>query len=246
VQFTKRYSSGLSILAGYTYAKQITNNEGEEGAYADGGAPQGQDDNHPGQERGLGVDDVRHRITFSSIYLLPFGEGKRFANSNSRLVNAVVGGWTLTNIISWQTGFPITVQAGYDVANTGTGNWRPDRICNGALPVSQRTVSDWFDTSCFTGALLAADQLNGVYRFGNSGRGILEGPRMANIDLGLLKDFQATERLRMQFRAEFFNAFNQAHFNPDGVVTNMSAGNFGQVISAGEPRDIQFALKFNF
>jgi hypothetical protein len=246
VQFTKRYSSGLSILAGYTYAKQITDNEGEEGAYSDGGAPQGQDDNHPGQERGLGVDDVRHRITFSSIYLLPFGEGKRFANSNSRLLNAVVGGWTLTNIISWQTGFPISIQAGYDVANTGTGNWRPDRICNGALPVSQRTVADWFDTSCFTGALLAADQLKGIYRFGNSGRGILEGPRMANIDLGLLKDFQATERLRMQFRAEFFNAFNQAHFNPDGVITNMSAGNFGQVISAGEPRDIQFALKLSF
>jgi len=101
--------------------------------------------------------------------------------------------------------------------------------------LSQRTVADWFDTSCFTGALLAADQLKGICRFGNSGRGILEGPRMANIDLGLLKDFQATEHMRLQFRAEFFKAFNPAHFNPDGVVTNLSAGNLGHVISQASP-----------
>ena len=105
---------------------------------------------------------------------------------------------------------------------------------------------DWFNTSCFTDATILADQANGVYRFGNSPRSVLEGPRNSDTDLALLKDFQLGERVKAQFRAEFFNTFNQAHFDPNGVVTNMSAGNFGQVDLADAPRDIQFALKFSF
>jgi hypothetical protein len=246
VQLTKKMSHGLSILAGYTYSHSLDDNEGEEGAYADGGAGQGQDDNHPGTEYAPSVNDVRHRITFSSIYRLPFGRGQAFAGNANRFVEAIVGGWTATTIISWQTGFPITIQSGTNYANTGTGNLRPDRICNGANPVSQRTVVDWFNTSCFTDATILADQANGVYRFGNSPRSVLEGPRNSDTDLALLKDFQLGERVKAQFRAEFFNTFNQAHFDPNGVVTNMSAGNFGQVDLADAPRDIQFALKFSF
>jgi len=243
---TKKMSHGLSILAGYTYSHSLDDNEGEEGAYADGGAGQGQDDNHPGTEYAPSVNDVRHRITFSSIYRLPFGRGQAFAGNANRFVEAIVGGWTATTIISWQTGFPITIQSGTNYANTGTGNLRPDRICNGANPVSQRTVVDWFNTSCFTDATILADQANGVYRFGNSPRSVLEGPRNSDTDLALLKDFQLGERVKAQFRAEFFNTFNQAHFDPNGVVTNMLAGNFGQVDLADAPRDIQFALKFSF
>ena len=243
---TKKLSYGLSILAGYTYAHSLDDNEGEEGAYADSGAGQSQNDNDPGGEYASSVNDVRHRITFSSIYQLPFGRGKRFAGNSNRFVQAVMGGWTATTIISWQTGFPFTVQAGTNYNNTSTGNLRPDRICNGALPVGKRTVANWFNTSCFTLSTILADQSNGIWRFGNSPRSVLEGPRNSDTDLALLKDFQLGERVKAQFRAEFFNTFNQAHFDPNGVSTNMQAGNFGQVYLADPPRDIQFALKFMF
>ncbi len=250
LQLTRKMSHGLSFMAGYTWAKQITNNEGEEGGYSDGGAPLGQDDNHQGAERALGINDVRHRFTFSSIYELPFGLGKRWANQTG-LVNGLVGGWELTVIMSWQTGFPNTPAAGFDAANVGTGVARPDRLCNGNLPDGKRTVEHWFDTSCFTDDFLTADFNSGHPRFGNSGRSVIEGPGYQNWDFGLLKDFHLSERFKLQFRAEFFNSFNQAAFADFGpensysrLNTNVSSPAFGRIGAAGEPRDIQFGLKF--
>lgn len=246
VQFTRRMFNGLQFLAGYTWSKNISNNEGEEGAYADGGAPQGQNDNNPSQERGLTVNDVRHRFTFSSLYELPFGNGKRWLSHSNALVNGILGGWELTALASFQTGFPITPQSGIDSANVGTGNWRPDRICNGNLPGGDRTVTRWFDTSCFTNQFLIADNNNGIFRFGNSGRSVLTGPGIQNFDFALLKDFNITESKKLQFRAEAFNAFNHANFSADGVITYVNDSRFGSVTSASEGRDVQVALKFLF
>ena len=79
-------------------------------------------------------------------------------------------------------------------------------------------------------------------RFGNSGRSILDGPGFQNWDIGLLKDFSFGERLTMQFRAEFFNAFNMAHF--DDPVRDVTDSSIGQIFGASEPRNIQFGLKF--
>ena len=147
---------------------------------------------------------------------------------------------------SFQTGFPITPQSGIDSANVGTGNWRPDRICNGNLPGGDRTVARWFDTSCFTNEFLIADNNNGIFRFGNSGRSILTGPGIQNFDFALLKDFHITESKKLQLRAEAFNALNHANFGADGVITHVNDSRFGQVTSASEPRDVQIALKFLF
>ena len=246
VQFTRRMSNGLQFLAGYTFAKNISNNEGEEGGYSDGGAPLGQNDNNQKGERGLTVNDVRHRVTFSSMYELPFGKGKRWLGNANALVNGILGGWELTAIASFQTGFPITPRSGTDFANVGTGSFRPDRICNGNLPGGDRTVARWFDTSCFTNEFLIADNNNGIFRFGNSGRSILTGPGIQNFDFSLLKDFHITESKKLQFRAEAFNALNHANFGADGVITTVNDSRFGRVTSASEPRDVQIALKFIF
>lgn len=246
VQLTKRMSNGLQLLAGYTWSKNISNNEGEEGGYADGGAPLGQNDNDPSQERGLTVNDVRHRFTVSGLYELPFGTGKRWLSHPNAVVNGILGGWELTALASFQTGFPITPQSGYDSANVGTGNWRPDRLCNGNLPSDQRTIARWFDTSCFTNQLLIADNNNGIFRFGDSGRSVLTGPGIQNFDFAMLKDFHITESMKLQFRAEAFNALNHANFGADGVITSVNDPRFGRVTSASEPRDVQFALKFLF
>jgi hypothetical protein len=167
------------------------------------------------------------------------------SHSNA-FVNGVLGGWELTAVTSFQTGFPITPQSGIDTANVGTGNWRPDRICNGNLPGDQRTVARWFDTSCFTNEFLIADNNNGIFRFGNSGRSVLTGPGIQNFDFALLKDFHFTESKLLQFRAEAFNALNHANFGADGVITSVNDSRFGQVTDASEPRDVQVALKFLF
>ncbi|MFN7993552.1 MAG: TonB-dependent receptor [Bryobacteraceae bacterium] len=246
VQLTRRMARGIQFLAGYTFAKNISNNEGEEGGYSDGGAPLGQNDNNPAMERGLTVNDVRHRVTFSSLFELPFGKGKHWLSQSNRLVDGILGGWELTALASFQTGFPITPQSGIDSANVGTGNWRPDRVCNGNLPSDQRTIARWFDTSCFTNQFLIADNANGIFRFGNSGRSVLTGPGIQNFDFALLKNFALTESKRIQFRAEAFNALNHANFGADGVITHVNDSRFGQVTSASEGRDVQIALKFLF
>jgi hypothetical protein len=246
VQFTRRMSNGLQLLAGYTFAKNISNNEGEEGGYSDGGAPLGQNDNDPRNERALTVNDVRHRFTLSGMYELPFGKGKRWLSGANAVVNGIVGGWELTALASFQTGFPITPQSGMDSGNVGTGNWRPDRICDGNLPSDQRTVARWFDTNCFTNQFLIADNNNGIFRFGNSGRSILTGPGIQNFDFAMLKDFRITEAIRLQFRAEAFNALNHTNFGANSVVTSVNDSRFGTVTGASEPRDVQIALKLLF
>src|SRR5438094_597574 len=148
----------------------------------------------------------------------------------------------MTENTSFQTGFPITPSTGFDVANIGTGDWRPDRTCNGSLPPSERTVEHCYNTTCFTDQFLLADLGAGHPRFGNSGRSVLDGPGFQNWDFAALKDFSFGERLKLQFRAEFFNAFNQAHFSdPVKDITDPSAG---QIFGAGEPRNVQFGLKF--
>jgi hypothetical protein len=246
VQFTRRMASGLQFLAGYTFSKNISNNEGEEGAYVDGSAPYGQNDNDPRNERALTVNDVRHRFTFSSLYELPFGKGRRWLANSNAFVNGILGGWEFTALASFQTGFPLTPLSGFDYANVGTGTPRPDRLCNGNLSGDKRTLSHWFDTSCFTNQFLIADNNNGIFRFGNSGRSLITGPGIQNFDFALLKDFHITESKKLQFRAEAFNALNHTNFGSESVVMTIGDSRVGQVTGASEPRDVQFALKFLF
>jgi hypothetical protein len=226
----------------------LSNNEGEEGAYADNGGPTGQNDNNPGQEYAPSVDDVRNRFTIGGVYDLPFGPGKRFASGTSGFVNALIGGWEFSPNFQWQSGFYWTPLSGFDYANVTTGSWRPDRICNGNN--GPKTVAEWFDTSCYTTALLQADYNNGIYRFGNSSRSTILGPGIFNLDFGLYKNFKLSERFTMQFRSEFYNAINKADFGnaitSNVLSTNLTSGNYGQVVAAGPAREIQFGLKLLF
>ena len=97
-------------------------------------------------------------------------------------------------------------------------------------------IARYFNTSVFVP--------NAIGTFGNSGKNILRAPRFFGNDAGLLKSNQITERIGLQFRAEFFNLFNKVNFN--GPSTNASSSSFGQITSAGDPRILQLALKLQF
>ena len=127
--------------------------------------------------------------------------------------------------------------------NTGSGSQFPNRIGSGELPSDQRSIDRWFDISAFA----APPQ----YTFGNSGRNILYGPGTKQIDLSLFKSFSFTEKRRVEFRAEAFNAFNTPQFNNPNA--SIGFGGVAKIISAGNPtvyqrtsRQIQLALKVYF
>ncbi len=239
-KLTKRFSHGLTFLAAYTLSHSIDEEEGNEGFSGGVGNTSAQNDNNRRGDRGRSYTDIRHRFVYSYIWQLPVGSGRRFLNRGG-WVDQVLGGWEFSGIVSFQSGFPISVQSSQDFSNTNSTNARPDRICNGT---GHKMVNSWFDTSCFSLTALQASLANGTPRFGNSGRNILDDPGLNNWDVALLKNFSLSERFKLQFRAESYNLFNQAHFgHPNTVIGTSTAGQIG---SAGEPRDIQFGLKLSF
>src|SRR5262249_20349739 len=149
------------------------------------------------------------------------------------------GGWEFSPVFTWQGGLPLTINQTQIVNIGGERRDRPDRIADGKLSSSQRTVDQWFDTNAFVA--VTRNTPNEI--FGNSGVGILRGPGLVNLDFNLAKDFALTENYRLQFRGEFFNAFNHANFGVPGVTLGVG---FGQIVSAADARVIQFALKLKF
>jgi hypothetical protein len=216
----KRFANGLSLLANYTWQKTIddfgwTNSANRRYDYA------------------VSNDDVTHVLKFSNIYELP-----RFGLSGfaGRLLN----GWSLNSIVLWQSGFPFSIGSGVDNSFTGIGRDRADFL-GGEAQLSYgrphgEMIQEWFETSLFA--------VNAPGTFGNSGRNNLRGPHFFNTDFSVIKDTRILENTSLQFRAEFFNIFNNVNFN--GPVTNRSSGQFGRITSAQDPRILQFALKLVF
>jgi hypothetical protein len=147
----------------------------------------------------------------------------------------VAGGWSINGIAMMRTGAPLQVQAANNLLNTGANN-RANKTCSD-LSYPKR-VGQWFDTSCF------ADPTD-PYTFGNARTGAVRGPDFVNFDLSAFKSFRFTERHQLEFRAEFFNALNNPHFN--NPVVNRSSGDFGRITSTIlTPREIQLGLKYRF
>ena len=230
----KRYSHGLVFSGSYTFAKSIDTGGGSLSNFSDqtNGAPQ-----YTGNiaaERGLSSFDVRHRFVLNGIYELPLGRGKAFLGSADGIAQKLVGGWQLNSIIVLQSGRPATPVLPFDRSNTGANTDRPNRI--GDPNTGPKTPDEWFNTDAF--ALQPAGQ------FGNAGRGIINGPGYDAVDLSAVKMTPITERLNLEFRAEAFNLFN--HTNFDLPNRQFGSPTFGQIFSANDPRELQFAVKLHF
>jgi Carboxypeptidase regulatory-like domain/TonB dependent receptor/TonB-dependent Receptor Plug Domain len=224
----KRFSSGLQFLAAYTYGHWLDEYSGD---------PTGTSDVTvvPGNQQVLNNYassdfDRRHRFVFSGIYDLPSYKG------SSGLLKQVANGWELASVITLQSGIPFSVLTNA----TAFVQARADSVagCNpGQRGSVNSRLAEYFNTACFAPATAVGD-------FGTSGRNILRGPDQKNVDISIVKFFPIGDR-RIEFRSEFFNAFNNVSFaNP---VNILASENVGQIVSTSTgPRVIQFALKFSF
>jgi Carboxypeptidase regulatory-like domain/TonB dependent receptor len=230
-QLERRFAKGLSLLAAYTYGHSIDNGSSQ----VDANVPAPQNAYNFSAERGSSNFDVRQRFVLSSVYELPFGKGKPFLN-HSRIGNAVAGGWQLMGIFTAQAGLPFTPVLNFDSTNTGT-TARPNRIGSGSLPASEQGPQNWFNEAAFVSPT--------AYTFGNSGRNILTGPGLRNLDLGLSRFVSITERTNLEFRAEAFNLFNTPQFGlPNATLGVATAGAISTVVNP--QRELQLALRLAF
>jgi hypothetical protein len=237
----KRFSGGLTFINAFTWSKAISDAQPFSGGDNDTGN-RIQDIFNKKADKGLAPYDHKFRFASSFIYELPFGQGRRFGANASGIVQHLIGGWQLNGIVSLQSGFPITIRRAGDPLGIGTdGAVRPDQICDPTLSESERTrdpVSGnvtFFNSSCFAGP---AD------RFGTAGRSTVIGPGTNVVDLAVFKNIRIRESINLQFRSEFFNAFNHPNWNQPG--RDLGGSNFGIATSARDPRIIQFGLKLLF
>jgi len=221
LKFQRRFSRGFSILSGYTWSKTMAGDIS-------------QDNTVWAPEKARSPEDLRHRFFTASVWDLPFGKGRRLLTQGP--LAHVVAGWQLSPIVTLQSGLPFTPSVVGNPANT-TGGIRPDRRANGNLPRGQRSPDRWFDVQAFA--------VPAPFRFGNSGNFILTGPGLVNFDVNIARTFALTERVRLDFRAEFFNLLNEAQFLfPAAAVNQPTAGIISQ--TATSARQIQFGLKLVF
>jgi hypothetical protein len=227
------------MLASYTWSKSIDDASNFFTSAGDPNFPQ--DSFNTRAERGRSNFDVRHRLSVSYSYDLPFGKDRAFLSHNGWLTT-VLSGWETYGIVTLQSGRPFTVALLSDIDNSGTGrsglgfgaNDRPNIVGNPAL--QNPTPEQWFNTAAF------AFPPRGT--FGNAGRNILDGPGYQNVNASLVKNTALSERFNLQLRAELFNLFNHPNFNlPDNFLGSPT---FGRITSAREPRRIQFGVKVLF
>ncbi len=225
----KRFARGVSALIGYSWSHAIDNVVLEFGGGAAG--PQPQDPRNLRAERGNSIIDLRHRLTASYLWELPFGKGRTWMNRGG-IANAVLGGWQINGIFVAQTGQPFSPVLQTSTTN-GTGS-RPDVRGPVTYP---KTLQRWFDPSAFGNPA--------PFTYGNAGRNILFGPGRTNWDASLFKNFEIREGTRFEFRAEAFNVLNHPQFGlPNASIGNAQAGQITSTV--GNPRQLQLGLRFQF
>jgi hypothetical protein len=224
-------SNGLTYLVAYTWSKSI--DVSCSGFFGIESCSIQNPYNISG-DRSVSGFDLTHVLSASAVAPLPFGKGKRFANSNS-FVNEIVGNWQLNGILTLTSGLPYTVHRSSDEPNTGIGDVRLNQV--GDPNLSNPSTSEWFNTAAFVSPT--------NFTFGNSGRNSLRADWFKNLDVSLFRDFPLGERRNLQFRAEAFNVTNTPTW---GIpVNDFNLPTFGQIKSTrSTERQLQMSLKLYF
>jgi hypothetical protein len=265
VDFQKALSTGLTFRTSYTYSKALAEADSTQNRITDntGNGYTSFDPLNPSRDYGRSGYDQRHTLVVTAQYDLPFA--KRL---NGRLQKAVLGGWAVSGIWSYGSGIPLNVNDGFNRSLNGDSSITagPDRpnlnpgvtdptsgvtgSCskNIAAGLPLRTPDHWFDPCAFS--------LPPAGTYGNLGRNTLNGPGTDKTSFAVVKNTALTERMKLQFRAEFFNLLNHPQFNVPNLsvfsssgAVNAKAGQItltdGTVTGLGG-RNIQFGLKLTF
>ena len=226
IKAEKRFTGRLSFLASFVWSKSIDDADTQiPGLFESFGA---QDERNLRLERGLSFFDVRRRFSAGYVYSFP-----------APLLRPLLKNWQLSGNLTFQDGTPLNpVYFATDFANSGTPN-RPNVVPGQSvlLPAGQRNADHFYNPAAF-----AAPAPN---TFGNAGRDILPGPGNAVVDLALHRRFTVTEGKTIEFRTEIFNLLNHPNFGIPGPYPDFGPF-FGKAFSAGDPRRMQFALRFDF
>lgn len=234
-RFTKRFSNGLNLIASYQWSKAI--DDASETQAWEVGDPGPRNSADWDLERSISAHDMPQALAVTLLYQLPVGRGKAIGSHMNRIANALVGGWEISSLITYQSGYPI----GMSAPGNGFGfAYNPPNINNpNSVSISNQTVAEWFNTNAFSKPA--------PFTIGTAPRRITELRQDGthNTDFSLEKNFILLERLRFQFRADFLNLMNSPQFSAPN--TSVGSSTFGEVTSqANLPRAIQFGLKLSF
>jgi hypothetical protein len=250
VDVRRQLSHGLQLRGVYTFASNLDNGSAWNTSVSANTPAFVMYPGNPALDYGPAATNIRHAGAINGTWELPFSQGL-LANP---VAKDLVGGWSLSGIATLQSGFPFSPQLGYNP--TGNGDTRnpvrPNRATGFSGPLYGKTVQQWFNPAAFSAPYPGT--------FGNVGRDTLTGPGLTELDLALAKSTTIHERLRAQFRAEFFNVLNHSNFTtPNAVVFSSGATpKTPTVAAAASPtagvisatattsRQIQFGLKLLF
>jgi hypothetical protein len=252
-RLSRRFNSGWSFDVNYTLSKSMS----------DSGQPDS--DNTPRinipdlyhLNRALSNFDRTHNLQITSLAELPFGKDKRWLN-NGGVLSAIAGGWQVNNIVSVMSGTPFSVTADSASVNApGSNNQRADRLKDNVdILGGVGRGNAYFDVLAFGDPAITTP---GQFRFGTASYNSMRGPGIVRWDVGLFRQFRASDRVNVQFRAECFNCTNTPHFNnpggnrsslqlnPDGSIRNLNG--FGEITGtrADFPaRVIRFGMRLGF
>jgi len=225
VSLTKRFSASYLVSVNYTWSRSLDDTSGFYNFM--------QNSDSRRADKGLSDFHRAHVLNASWVWDLPG------ASAGNKVIRHIIGGWQLSGLARAATGNPLKVITGVDNSLTAIGQDRPNvngsPLLSGDRPTQERLLR-YFNTTAFSA--------NALGTFGNAGRNIIIAPGLLSMDTNLSKAFRLFEGHSLQFRAEAFNVLNHSNFGAPNV--NFSTVNFGRILSAGDPRIIQLALKYRF
>jgi hypothetical protein len=257
VRFQKRANHYVSFEGNYTFSKAIDNSSAGANSFIttslSSGIPQVYDNLKA--EKSISANDATHRMVLATIVDVPVGRGRWIGRDMNRILDGVVGGWSASGILTFQTGTPIPiVMANGRIAD---GNQRPNVLCPQLSSgiSAHAAASNFLDLSAGQNVSDASTRVFNLSCLGDPGDQIVgNAPRyfsnlrsdgIHNEDVSLSKEFAVHEAMKLQVRGEFFNFTNTPRFNIPG--TAFGGGSFGQVTSTlGSPRHVQVGVRFEF
>jgi hypothetical protein len=232
----RRFKDGLLLKGAYTYSRAI-----DEAPYSDWTEFLWNAPSVYHRNRAQADHNIPHNFQMGFVYELPLGEGKRWATTGAR--RAIFGGWQMNGVFSAYQGRPFTVFASDASLNMPGNAQTADQVKETVEQLGNvGNAGTFFDTSAFARVT--------EVRFGNSGRNILRGPGVVNLDLSLFRTFKVSDRYQLQFRAEAFNVSNTPHFA--APENDVNSADFGKVLSTdggsaiGRSREFRFGLHLTF